>query len=232
MTQLQIKIADAEALSRAHTSFRIPSSTVRRSLGVGDLAKVVITSAPLPPRGPDGERPWLTIVGARGGRYVARLESSLMAWPWRDVHKPGDLLTFGPEHVIDVAVRSESPAVLAPAKRKKRAKKTTSTPKKRAPKKRAAKKRTPKKRTPKKRAAKRAPVKLARRKKAIRPRKKRATKRRKNVEQTSKRVASRAAKLLRKGSRAVRSVAGSALTQAPDRKKKRTKKRKTASRKR
>jgi len=41
-------------------------------------------------------------------------------------------------------------------------------------------------------------------------------------EKTSKRVASKASRLLRKSkSKAVRSVAASALTQAPDRKKKR-----------
>lgn len=44
-------------------------------------------------------------------------------------------------------------------------------------------------------------------------------------EKTSKRVASKAGKLLRKSrKKAVRSVAGSALTQAPDKKRKRRKK--------
>lgn len=94
-------LVDAEARNLAHPNrFHIPLAGERETLLPGDLAKVVFES------GGDGERMWVEVTTADPNAELA-YEGPLRNNPTCTPVAFGDIVEFGPEHVIDI-VRGEA----------------------------------------------------------------------------------------------------------------------------
>ena len=96
---------DAEELHRRYPdTFEIPPVERRAGLQIGDFATLVFRFPAEDGAGSydHGERMWVRITEACGGRYVGRLDSDPLKPPARAAIALGDLVEFGPEHVIDI----------------------------------------------------------------------------------------------------------------------------------
>ena len=96
-------LADGEELHRRNPrSFFSPSRSLRDSLHVGDLAKLLFTIIDPPEAGPSGERMWVEITERTPTGYVGVLINRPAAIT--TVHQ-GEPVHFGPENVISVPER-------------------------------------------------------------------------------------------------------------------------------
>src|SRR3954468_16136294 len=87
---------DVEARQReAPDSFFIPPAAKRHALQPGDEVKLIFRFPPTA-QGIDGERMWVEVVDAAGGRYEGRLDNVPENIPSL---RRGDPVAFGPEHV-------------------------------------------------------------------------------------------------------------------------------------
>ncbi len=96
---------DAEARSaEAPRSFFIPERGRREALSPGEVVKLIFLFEPPASNGMTGERMWVEIKSATDGRYVAELLN-------QPAHisslKPGDAVTFAPEHVAAIQTSEE-----------------------------------------------------------------------------------------------------------------------------
>jgi hypothetical protein len=95
-------LVDAEERAvRNPATFELPSREKRRSRKAGDLVKVILGLPPgAPPREASGERPWFKVKEVKPGpRYVAALDNDTVVFIEL---KLGDLVEFGPEHIIQI----------------------------------------------------------------------------------------------------------------------------------
>lgn len=87
-----------ERAEEAGKTFQIPSRTVRENLKPGDSVKLLFEFNMLPD-GINGERMWIKITEASGGRYKGKLDS----YPaFITDLKCGDEIEFGPENVASI----------------------------------------------------------------------------------------------------------------------------------
>ncbi len=96
-------IGNAEKLRDENPrSFSIPRSDQRRSLRVGDTAKIILeataSSGPI-----SAERPWVTVTEVGNGGYKVEIDNSLVLFPSLN----GAILSIRPEHVISVTLPDE-----------------------------------------------------------------------------------------------------------------------------
>ncbi|MGQ4584265.1 hypothetical protein [Lysobacter sp. F60174L2] len=82
-------------------NFSIPRSEQRRSLKVGDSAKIALEAT----GGGriSGERPWVLVTEVQDGNYKVRIDNDLALFPSLN----GATLTIGPEHIISVILPDE-----------------------------------------------------------------------------------------------------------------------------
>ena len=90
--------------------FPIHSHRERHGLQPGAIVKVGISWPPEPGRG-SGERFWVIILERRSGRYLGIVDNDLL---FDNELSRGDLIQFGPEHVLDIdtAQIEKSPALI------------------------------------------------------------------------------------------------------------------------
>jgi hypothetical protein len=92
------RLANAEDLHAAHPrSFFIPARPERENLVPGDVARLLFEVVDAGDGDPGGERMWVEVTRAVGGTYVGVLTNTPAAITTIGV---GDLVEFGPEHVI------------------------------------------------------------------------------------------------------------------------------------
>lgn len=91
-------LEDAEARSKIHTSFKIPSREIRDSLKVGYFVKLIFTAV----TPPAGERMWVEITKKTKVGYIGLLRNGPVTPPLRDVLFMGAEIGFGPEHICGV----------------------------------------------------------------------------------------------------------------------------------
>jgi hypothetical protein len=96
-------IGNAEKLRDENPrSFSIPRSDQRRSLRVGDTAKIVL-EASRPTAGLSAERPWVLITEVGNGGYKAKIDNVLVLFPSLN----DATLDILPEHIISVNLPDE-----------------------------------------------------------------------------------------------------------------------------
>ncbi len=90
--------------------FPIPSHSERHDLQPGAIVKVGISWPPERNCG-SGERFWVIILERRSGRYLGLVDNDLIG---KSELNRGDLIQFGPEHVLDIdtAQIEKSPALI------------------------------------------------------------------------------------------------------------------------
>jgi len=94
-------LADGEARHRAAPrSFFIPSRDERASLAVGDIAKLLFEIVGPPAGTPSGERMWVEVTVHEHGQYEGTLLNDPAAIT---TIRAGEVVRFGPEHVIATA---------------------------------------------------------------------------------------------------------------------------------
>nr|WP_300681103.1 DUF2185 domain-containing protein [Nocardioides sp.] len=93
-------LGDAELRhAEAPRSFFIPSEVERRSLHVGDLAKLMFEVVDPADDMPSAERMWVEVTEVVDGAYVGHLANEPTVIT---TVAHGDLVRFGPEHIIQV----------------------------------------------------------------------------------------------------------------------------------
>lgn len=90
--------------------FPIPSHGERHDLQPGAVVKVGISWLPTT-TDYSGERFWVIILERRSGRYLGLVDNDLVG---KSELKRGDLIQFGPEHVLDISTGQieRSPALI------------------------------------------------------------------------------------------------------------------------
>lgn len=90
--------------------FSIPSHGERHDLQPGASVKVGISWLP-DSDGCNGERFWVIVLERRSGRYLGLVDNDLVG---KSELNRGDLIQFGPEHVLDIrtAQIDKSPALI------------------------------------------------------------------------------------------------------------------------
>jgi hypothetical protein len=92
------RLEDAEEQNRIHPrSFFIPPERERKRLKPGELAKLVFLSDD--PADPRGERMWVIVDRAAGGRYVGKLDNDPVVIKGLAA---GDEIHFEPRHVASI----------------------------------------------------------------------------------------------------------------------------------
>lgn len=86
-----------ERNAEAPRSFFIPSRTEREGLRPGEIAQLMFVLAEPADGEPSAERMWVQVRERQGARYVGALDSQPAVIT---TVGPGDLVEFGPEHVI------------------------------------------------------------------------------------------------------------------------------------
>jgi hypothetical protein len=81
---------------RSPISFSIPRSEQRKNLNLGDLVKLVFEADHPSPTGLTAERMWVEVRAIQGSTFVGALDNTPS---FLSNLQPGDLITFGPEHV-------------------------------------------------------------------------------------------------------------------------------------
>ena len=94
------ELTDGEAMARKHPdSFEMPERRDRDNLQPGDAAKLIFDNA---------ERMWVEVEGRDDeGGYVGRLDNDPVVVPL----SCGDVVRFGPEHVIEIMTLREVEAM-------------------------------------------------------------------------------------------------------------------------
>jgi len=93
-------LGDAEEQHAANPrSFFIPGRRERESLQTGDDARLLFFLADPDPKQPRAERMWVEVTDVAGRQYIGRLNNQPLEI--RDL-AAGELVRFGPEHVIAV----------------------------------------------------------------------------------------------------------------------------------
>jgi hypothetical protein len=95
--------------AQAPGTFHIPSRAERTGLQVGQMVQLLFLFLNAEPDGSpviDGEKMWVTVRGAEGGRYWGQLKSLPHT---STALAPLDRIEFGPEHVGAVFVRRTDP---------------------------------------------------------------------------------------------------------------------------
>ena len=82
-------------------NFSIPRSEQRRSLKVGDSAKIALETTGSGRIA--GENPWVVVTEVNNGNYKVRIDNDLVLFP----SLSGATLTIGPEHIISVVLPSD-----------------------------------------------------------------------------------------------------------------------------
>jgi Uncharacterized protein conserved in bacteria (DUF2314) len=97
-----------ERHAAAPASFDIPSREERAAVPVGRRVKLLFLFMNQEEGRPiiDCERMWVTVTSANDGQYTGRLESSPAS---SSVLSPGDVVTFGPEHIATVLIPKTDP---------------------------------------------------------------------------------------------------------------------------
>jgi hypothetical protein len=90
-----MKLMNAEQQHAKHpTTFEIPDRSKRAAVRSGDIVKLAFISAE-----GSGERMWVKVIECVEGRaYVGVLTNCPLFLPLRD----GEIVRFGPEHVLDI----------------------------------------------------------------------------------------------------------------------------------
>lgn len=90
----------------APETFHIPSRDARENLRIGDIVKLVFALTDRESADVGAERMWVIVKEEANGRYIGALDND----PFCLVGiKAGDLVEFGPEHVIDIHDGDDSP---------------------------------------------------------------------------------------------------------------------------
>jgi hypothetical protein len=84
-------------------SFSIPRSEQRRSLRVGDSAKIILEATGRNVGPINAERPWVTVTAVEGETYQVKVDNALALFPSLNEAT----FTIGPEHVISVILPDE-----------------------------------------------------------------------------------------------------------------------------
>ena len=99
-TPVDYHLDNGEKLHAANpTTFIIPHRIKRENLAVGTLVKLVFLLDDPPADQPNGERMWVKISALQGRNYVGELRNEPVLVKGS---KLGDLIEFGPEHIIDI----------------------------------------------------------------------------------------------------------------------------------
>jgi len=90
-------LANGEQISASNPrTFQIPDSIDRAALQPGDIVKLMFLSIDTEPRA--AERMWVRVTSRVDGGYLGKLDNH----PLRIKAAPGDVVKFGPEHVIAI----------------------------------------------------------------------------------------------------------------------------------
>ena len=97
-----------ERHAAAPATFHIPSAQERRSLGLGQMVKLLFLFMNEENGKPiiDCERMWVTVTAETHGRYTGRLESLPST---SSVLQVGHVVEFGPEHVSAIQISRTDP---------------------------------------------------------------------------------------------------------------------------
>jgi hypothetical protein len=99
-------LLDAEAAHREHPrTYSIPRRVVRDTLVPGDYVKLLFKVDP-PAGWVEVERMWVEVVGSKDGAYTGRLANQPEHLPNL---RPGDSITFRPEHVAAREAEPDDP---------------------------------------------------------------------------------------------------------------------------
>lgn len=91
-------IENAEARSKIHTSFKIPSKETRESVKKGYWAKLIFTAV----NPPAGERLWVEVTQVMKAGYVGVLRTAPVTPPLKDILFAGTEVYFLPECICGV----------------------------------------------------------------------------------------------------------------------------------
>lgn len=98
------ELRNAIEMSEHHQKFDALLHNKRSSLGIGDSAKVCAVFRPVENVG--GERFWVTITAAEGGRYQGKVDNVLSHSASHGLYF-GDLISFDYRHIYDAVRKSE-----------------------------------------------------------------------------------------------------------------------------
>lgn len=94
------RLGNGEARNAEHPrTFFIPPRAERERVRPGELVKLLFEVANPAPGVPSAERMWVRVTQARGHRYVGALDSTPA---FLTTIGAGDLVEFGPEHIISL----------------------------------------------------------------------------------------------------------------------------------
>lgn len=103
-----------EAQATAPTTFEIPSLDARRSLEIGDFAKLIFEISVGNQNEPISvERMWVVVREVADARYYGLMDNEPDAIAQNDEFWLGTEIPFGPEHVIDIQPRDDASVAMA-----------------------------------------------------------------------------------------------------------------------